>query len=374
MSTRRHSRVFMFAIALAAVMAGSGSLAGPVSAARFRFEPAPWLDLAMTVNRYFPGLGQAAQAAIGPTALTYSGKLTVLLVGSDWRDNHNTGERIDSIMVVSINPSSKQISAVSIPRDTARIPLPPALGGGTFHGKINTMFKYFKKQTGSRDVALERFRQAVAYTLDIKIDYVGYLRFEGFDALIDAAGGVPTYIPNELRDPSYIDKPGWPTGAKFLASSSALLKGGSAPRCYGGYPKPVTNWGPVINCTRALVYVRSRHGSLVGCCGNSDYKRAARQQRFVYDAIKRILFKGVVTAKALRAEMLQDGASIYTTMPTGDADIIAMINLLTNATFPNSVVSHPRSTRRTFPAPPRTSSSWTSFGACATAGSTTSSP
>ena len=122
---------------------GVGQLAGPVSASEFRFSPGAWLDLASRMDPFVPFLDDAARAAAGENALNYSGKLTVLLVGSDWRPN--SGERLDTIMVMSID-SSKNIKAVSIPRDSARIPIAPSLGGGNYHGKINGMFKYFKNQ------------------------------------------------------------------------------------------------------------------------------------------------------------------------------------------------------------------------------------
>jgi len=298
------------ALTLATVMAGSGSLAGPVSASEFHFQPGPWLNLAGSAATYVPFLEDAARIAAGSNALTYNGKLTVLLLGSDYRPN--SGERLDTIMVMSID-SAKHIKAVSIPRDSARIPL---YTGGTYNGKINGMFKYFKNQAGgSRNGGLDRFRLEVQFLLGIKIDYLAYVRFSGFDALVDRVDHVTVNIPNELRDPSFIDKPGWPTGAKFLAGSSNL-GGGDAPRCYGGYPKPVTNWGPVMNCHRALVYVRSRHGKLVGCCSNNDYKRAARQQKFVFEAIKRVTdgYNSSITS-SLRSTANNNPSSIYTTIP-----------------------------------------------------------
>ncbi len=148
---------------------------------------------------------------------------------------------------------------------------------------------------------------------------------------MDKVEGVRTNIPYELRDPKYIDKPGWPTGAKFLANSSALLKGDSAPRCYGGYPKPVTNWGPVMNCTRALVYVRSRKGSLVGCCTNNDYKRAARQQKFVFEAIKRLTDGYLSLPSGLRPLASSRPLDIYTTIPSSSD--VAMWNKLNGSVF-----------------------------------------
>ena len=320
MSIRRR-RSWLSALALAAIMAGTGSLAGPVSAAEFQFRARPWMRLASQAEQFLPFMEDAARIAAGSNALTYNGKLTVLLLGSDWRQS--SGERLDTIMVVSID-TAKNIKAISIPRDSARIPL---YTGGTYHGKINGMFKYFKNLAGTRNGALDRFRLEVAYLIGAKIDYVAFVRFGGFDALVDAVDHVTVNIPYELRDPSFIDKPGWPTGAKFLADSSANLGGGNDARCYGGHPKPVTNWGPVINCTRALVYVRSRHGKLVGCCGNNDYKRAARQQKFVFEAIKRVTdgFGGVPSS--LRSAYNSHPNDIYTTIPSSsDAQLWTKLN------------------------------------------------
>jgi anionic cell wall polymer biosynthesis LytR-Cps2A-Psr (LCP) family protein len=306
---------------LSAIITGAGSMAGPVSAAPFRFSLGPWLDMAGEFDSVFPILEPAARIAAGSNALSYNGKLTVLLLGSDWRPGN--GERLDTIMVMSID-SAKNIKAVSIPRDSARIPL---YTGGTYNGKINGMFKYFKSQAGgSRNGGLDRFRLEVQYLLGIKIDYLAYVRFGGFDALVDAVDHVTVSVPYELRDPSFIDKPNWPTGAKFVAGTSQM-GGGNEPRCYGGYPKPVTNWGPVMNCHRAIVYVRSRHGKLVGCCGNSDYKRAARQQKFVFEAIKRVTDDYGSLPGSLRNTANNNPSSIYTTIPaSSDAQMWAKLN------------------------------------------------
>lgn len=328
-------RSYITAVALALVMAGSGSLAGPVSAAEFRFNAGAWLDLAAGAARFMPALGRVAEVVTG-SQLSYNGKLTVLLLGSDWRSN-SSGERLDTIMVMSID-SNKRIKAVSIPRDSARIPIAPSLGGGTYNGKINGMIQFFKSQAGgSRNGGLLRFQTQVEYLLGINIDYLAYVRFGGFDALVDDVNYVTVNIPYELRDPKYIDKPGSPTGAKFLADTNALLRGGDAQRCEGGYPKPVTNWGPVMNCERALVYVRSRKGKLVGCCTNNDYKRAARQQKFVFDAIKRVTDGYSSLPSGLRATANSRPLDIYTTIPSSSD--VALWNTLNGSAFSPSTDS-----------------------------------
>jgi anionic cell wall polymer biosynthesis LytR-Cps2A-Psr (LCP) family protein len=187
---------------------------------------------------------------------------------------------------------------------------------------------------------MEKLRVEFAWLLGIQIDYVAYIRFDGFDALVDEAGGITTSIPAEIRDPDYIDKPGWPTGAKFLADASVTLGGADAERCYGGYPKPVTNWAPVMNCHRALVYVRSRHGT-VGGTPNSDFKREARQQRFIFDALTQVS-QSQSTAQAIRVNANLIPTNFYTTIPiTTPADGLALFQLVQNATMPRTVVLQP---------------------------------
>lgn len=337
--TRRMPRNSMLALLLAALMTGAAGMGGQVLAASdVHFSPLPFVNLANQIFGKDVVLG-AVEALAGQAQVSEGsdGRITVLMVGSDWRPGSTNGERLDSIMVMSLNPNIDQLSAASIPRDTARIPIPPTLGGGIYNGKINGMFKWFKKASGgSREIGLEKFRQTVAYVLDIQIDYVAFVRFAGFDALVDEAGGVYSNIPYEIRDTGYIDSPGDPKGAKFLANPSALLKGASAPRCIGGWPKPVTNWAPVPNCTRAIVYVRSRKGSLVGAGGNNDYKRSRRQQTFVFEAIKRVRNLSSASREDLRGLANSLGSDFYTTVPLGLSDGLELYNLLRYAHLPSN--------------------------------------
>jgi len=337
------SRQTVVALLLAAVMTGASGMSGPVLAASdVHLSVLPWLDLAdELLGREF--VLNVVETLAGPSQVSAGtdGRITVLMVGSDHRDGHTNGERTDTIMVMSLNPNNHEISAVSIPRDTARIPLAPSLGGGIFKNKINGMFKYFKKQSGgSREGGMEKLRQEIAYLLATPIDYVAYIRFNGFDTLVDEADGIPTTIPAEIRDPDYIDKPGWPTGARFVAEAPAFLEGANAERCYGGYPKPVTDWSGVMHCHRALVYVRSRHGT-VGGQGNSDFKRADRQQRFIIDAIKRV-GDSYARAQNVRAKANEIPRDFYTTIPIATvSDGLELYQLVQDATMPRHAVFSP---------------------------------
>jgi len=74
-----------------------------------------------------------------------------------------------------------RITDISIPRDTGMLPLPDP--NDTRKGKVNSMYAHYKRiGLGTREDALDRMREAIAYALDIEIDYVIYrLPFkEGF--------------------------------------------------------------------------------------------------------------------------------------------------------------------------------------------------
>ncbi|HUP83271.1 MAG TPA: LCP family protein [Candidatus Limnocylindria bacterium] len=340
---RRMSRNSMMAVLLAGLMTGASGMGGPVLAASdVHFSPLPLLKFANQVFGEQTVLG-AVEALTGQAQVSAGsdGRITVLAVGSDHRDGKYNGERTDTILIMSINTNNHMISAASIPRDTARVPLAPALGGGIFTDKINGMLKWFKKQSGgSRAAGMEKLRIEIEYLVATPIDYVAYIRFDGFDTLVDEAGGIQTSISAEIRDPDYIDRPGYPVGARFLADNSVVLGGAQAERCYGGYPKPVKDWSTVMSCHRALVYVRSRHGK-VGSTANNDFKRSARQQSFIYDALRQ-LRNTPSTAQSVRAKANDIPMDFYTTIPISTpADGVALLNLADGATMPYRVVFSP---------------------------------
>ena len=64
------------------------------------------------------------------------GRFTLLVLGSDYRRGH-AGNRTDTIMVVSIDPTDGATTVASIPRDTVAFPLP---GGGRFSAKVNGLY------------------------------------------------------------------------------------------------------------------------------------------------------------------------------------------------------------------------------------------
>ncbi|MGZ8819270.1 MAG: LCP family glycopolymer transferase, partial [Mycobacterium sp.] len=198
---------------------------------------------------------------------------------------------------------------------------------------------------GDRNIALGKLKGAIAYALQIQIDYVVYVRFTGFERLVGVVGGVPVTVGKTIYDSRIADER-YPTrqhGAKFLESASTTELGASAPPCYTVH-SPI-NWTATPNCVRALEYVRSRHGP-----GNNDWVRGRRQQSFIFAAIARVLSRGSgANLESLRQSARSNSVDFYTTLPTEPADALAMFNLLNGATMPNQAVLKPSTYAFTVP-------------------------
>jgi anionic cell wall polymer biosynthesis LytR-Cps2A-Psr (LCP) family protein len=317
-------------LSLVVVMAVAG--ASPVAAHARGFDAMPWL-----------GLVARLAAPIYPSAINRGSdnRLTVMLVGSDWRPRlAGTGERTDSIIFMTIR--NGQISAVSLPRDVGNVPIAP---GVIFKSKINGLFKYYKQQSGlsdplaARNWALQKMRTAFQYTFQIQIDYVAYIRFTGLERLVGNVGGVPVNVEKTMYDKKIVDDryPDKQRGAKFLAGFT-VEQGSDAPACYTvRYPDGTVNWGASPNCRRALAYVRTRHGP-----GNNDWVRGRRQQSFILAAIRRVISRGSgANLESLRQSALSNSTDFYTTLPTDAGSALELFNLLNGATMPNQAVLKP---------------------------------
>ena len=329
LSMFRTPRRLALCLSMVVVMTGSGALAGPVSANTSALDALPWLGLAAKI------VGPLFPSSISKGS---DNRLTVMLIGSDWRQRLvGTGERTDSIIFMTID-NSGHISAVSLPRDVGNVPIGP---GQIWKPKINGLFKYYKALSGlsdplaARNWALDKMRVAFQYTFGIQIDYVVYTRFTALERLVGNVGGVPVTLPKTLYDKSIVDEryPADQHGAKFNAGFT-VEQGSSAPPCYTvGDP---INWSATPNCTRALEYVRSRHGP-----GNDDWVRARRQQGFIYAAIQRVLSRNGSDLESLRLSALSNTTDFYTTLPTDAGSVLAMFAMLQGATMPNQAVLQP---------------------------------
>ncbi|MGB8955626.1 MAG: LCP family protein [Tumebacillaceae bacterium] len=110
-------------------------------------------------------------------------QVNILFMGVDQR-NKNERPRSDTMMLASINPTTKQISLFSIMRDTyVNI---PKLG----EAKINAAFA-----EGGPELLIETIQNL----LDIPIHYYVATDFEGFAKIVDAIGGVDVNVPEKMQ-------------------------------------------------------------------------------------------------------------------------------------------------------------------------------
>ncbi len=133
-----------------------------------------------------------------------------LIACTDSGDN-----RADAIMLVCYNSINKEISTVSIPRDT-KVSIPsdmwnimvqnfPIIANDNPDMKKINSITYYGKEMG-----MQFLQEYLEKLLDIKIDYYLKFSFDGFRYIVDSIGGIEFDVPMRMKysDPTqdlYID-------------------------------------------------------------------------------------------------------------------------------------------------------------------------
>ena len=188
------------------------------------------------------------------------GRLTLLLLGSDYRPSH-PGNRTDAILVVSVDPVTGANAAFSVPRDTVNFPLP---GSGVYSAKVTGLYTYLGSRTGDAGKAM---KAAVSRAFGIEIDRYVFIGFTGVKSLVRAVGGVDVTLDAAYYDPEY-----WVT---------------SKQRGWG-LPKGTSH----LNGNEALIFARSRKG-------DNDFGRARRQQILIMAAFDKVRTRGIANLPEL---------------------------------------------------------------------------
>ncbi|MBM7551704.1 LCP family protein [Thalassobacillus pellis] len=112
--------------------------------------------------------------------------VSFLLLGVEDYATSGANGRADTIMVATFNQTKETMKLVSIPRDT----LVTIAGKGT-EDKINHSYAF-----GGAKMTIETVEQF----LDIPIDYYATINFEGFENIVDIAGGIPVEVPFDFTE------------------------------------------------------------------------------------------------------------------------------------------------------------------------------
>jgi len=159
----------------------------------------------------------------------------MLILGVDRRPKE-TSYRSDTIVLARIDPKTKQVWMVSIPRDMrAQIP-------GHGYAKINSAYAL-----GEEQLAID----SVEKLTGVPINHFMAIDFSGFEKVVDSMGGVWIDVPVEIND-----------------KEADRSKGDKASHIDAGYQ--------LLDGRHALTFVRARHQF-----ADQDFSRMKNQQLFV---------------------------------------------------------------------------------------------
>lgn len=181
------------------------------------------------------------------TLLVATDKTTVMILGVDERDD-DVG-RSDTLMVATVDPKQKQVSLLSIPRDTRALI-------DESYDKINSAYTY-----GGWRLT----RDAVEDLLDTPVDHYVLINTRSFPRIIDAIGGIDLYVESRMY---YVDE--W----------DDAVPGGLVIDLYPGMQH--------MDGVTAMSYVRYRDE-------DGDIGRIARQQRFMRAVMDKVTSPAIIT-------------------------------------------------------------------------------
>lgn len=209
----------------------------------------------------------ALAGSIDPTKLRGEGdgRINILMLGIGGQ-GHDGSNLSDTMMVASIDPNTKNVAMLSIPRDLyVKI---PGYGGS----KINAANAY-----GGPELA----KKVVSQMLDLPIHYYVQVDFAGFKQAVDSVNGVDILNTANLYDPEY------PCENERGYCTFKLIP--------GQYH---------MDGKAALRFSRCRHGS----CGG-DFGRAARQQMIMVALRQKALEASTLTNPVKLAGLIDSAGS-----------------------------------------------------------------
>jgi LCP family protein required for cell wall assembly len=210
----------------------------------------------------------------------------VAILGSDARSgNPDRGARADSIHILALDPKARRGTIVGLPRD-AWVDIP----GSGMH-KINDCLSI-----GGADLCVRTLRQLTG----MPIQYYLLTGFEGFQSMVDAAGGVDAYVPYDMNEKN--------SGAFFQKGWHHMT-------------------GP-----KALSFTRNRH------VPGGDLGRSENQGRLMLDALKK--FRAETGNRAEVEKFVGILVSrVRLNMSAGDALRLALLARVTAASDVRNVVA-----------------------------------
>ncbi len=178
-------------------------------------------------------------------------RLNILILGLDSRPGEGVATRTDTLILATVDPSQPYVGMLSIPRDLW-VDIP-----GYGKQRINAAHVFAEVDNPGSGPALAR--QTVERNFDVPVHRYLRIDFEGFIAIVDAAGGVTVDVERHLIDYEY------PTND------------------YGVMTVEFQPGRQHMDGERALQYARLRHGT-----GSMD--RPRRQMQVITALFRQLLW------------------------------------------------------------------------------------
>lgn len=203
------------------------------------------------------------------------GRINVALLGLGGA-GHDGAYLTDTIIIASFKPQTKEVAMLSLPRDLyVEI---PSYG----YRKINNAFAFGREKNtegGGEELSVATIQNVI----DVPIHYYTWVDFSGFKKLIDDLGGITVTVDQSFVDYQY-------PAANYAYQTVTFSEGTEK-----------------MSGERALMYVRSRHGTNGE---GSDFARSRRQQN-VLMAVKQKLSGFGTLANPARVSSVLDNLSSH---------------------------------------------------------------
>ena len=268
----------------------------------------------------FGGLGArrlyAFGKAISPQApfssqtgwMSGSQRVNIVLMGYGGT-GHDGAQLTDSMMVISLIPSTGSTTLISVPRDLW-VQVPPNSGQ---YAKINTAYETglasgYEGLPAGRLAGGAMAAQKVAEVTGLDVRYWVTIDFSGFRELVDALGGIEVNVPTAFT-------------ANYPINDDPAIN--------AGWKTIHFNTGPQhMNGEQAIEYARARYVTDPPSEG-TDFARSARQQLLMHAILARARQMSAWPGLSHAATALQ--ATVYSNLSLADLLLFVRKMNLTHA-------------------------------------------
>lgn len=210
------------------------------------------------------------------------GRTNILLLGMGGK-NHPGGLLSDTMIILSIDWSTKKMAMISVPRDLwVKIP-------NYGYAKLNEAYYAGEKNSKTGGSGGASSSQVISEIFNLPIHYYLSADFDGFKNMIDTVGGLDIYVEKDLYDPYY-------PAANMIDYDPLKIKAG----LYH------------MDGALALKYARSRETT-------SDFDRSRRQEQVLATLKEKILTLNTLANPIKITELLNIlGAHMKTSLAVGE--------------------------------------------------------